>query len=439
MAAADPIVHSGPVYGIPIAEARPILDRLEELVPEHADTRFHQAIVSVEVGTPDTIAAAMASAARVMGAPWGPVLSLAGRLQDASARGMPLPPAEAAFPAARALAAASRSPTPFYATLGTLGIDTHFAAYKLDALDRIRAAGIYSGDVDLASTLGEGSLRLSRGDWIGGLRALRRTEGSSLAFSDRMTGARLACLGAWLGVVNAATADSTLRRMRASPGSETLLQDRVELRWLDGLLGIVAGDSSRVQSARRALLADTAAMARWSARSLDGLWLARTNLDAGADTLRAVSEAGMREGGFLLSVESIDRLVVARALRKRGTPAEVERYLMWPDASTSVPRSFTREVRAGAAGELRARRGAGRGGGSARGDVPHAALHRRVRSAAAGAPRAGERRDTPAVAATGDRRSDEPTGRAALSDVSGRGRDRCAPGARRSSSTPRPW
>ncbi|HKH90333.1 MAG TPA: hypothetical protein VKA54_00950, partial [Gemmatimonadaceae bacterium] len=341
MAAADPIVHAGPLYGIPSAEARPILDRLEELVPEHADTRFHQAIVSVEVGTPDSIVAAMASAALVMGAPWGPVLSLAGRLQDARARGMPLPPAEAAFPAARALAAASRSPTPYYAVLGTLGVDTHFAAYKLEALDRIRAAGIYSGDVDLASTLGEGTLRLSRGDWTGGLRALRRTGGSSLAFADRMAGARLACLGAWLGVVNAATADSILRRMRASPGSESLLEDRVELRWLDGLLGIVAGDSSRVQLSRRALLADTAAMARWSARSLDGLWLARTNPEAGADTLRAVSEAGMREGGFLLSVESIDRLVVARGLRKRGTPAEVERYLMWPDASTNVPRNFT--------------------------------------------------------------------------------------------------
>ncbi|MEO6529072.1 MAG: serine/threonine-protein kinase, partial [Gemmatimonadaceae bacterium] len=31
MSAADPIVHSGPIYGIPIADARPYLDRLEQL------------------------------------------------------------------------------------------------------------------------------------------------------------------------------------------------------------------------------------------------------------------------------------------------------------------------------------------------------------------------------------------------------------------------
>jgi hypothetical protein len=283
----------------------------------------------------------MGNAARVMGPPWGPVLVLAGRLQDARARGLPSPPVEATFPAARALAAASRGETPYYTALGTLGVDTHFAPYKLAALDRIRAAGIYTGAVDLASTLGEGLLRVSRGDWTGGLRALRRTEGASLPFADRMTGARLACLGAWLGVVDASMADTTLRRMRASPGSESVIQDRVELLWLDGLLGNVTGDSSRVQAARRALLTDTSAFARKSARSLEGLWLARSNLEVGADTLRAVSETAMREGAFLLSVESIDRLVVARELRKRGTPADAERYLMWPDAATNIPRSFT--------------------------------------------------------------------------------------------------
>jgi TolB-like protein len=341
MAAADPIVHSGPLYGIPISEARPILDRIEELVPEHADTRFHQAIVSLEVGTPDSIAATTANAARVMDAPWGPVLALAGRLQSARARDGPLPPPEAAFPAARALAAASRGSTPYYAVLGVLGVDAQFAAYKLDAVDRIRAAGVYSGDLDVASTLGEGMLRISRGDWSGGLRALRRTESSSLPIADRMTGARLACIGAWLGVVDVATADSTLRRVRAFPGSETALLDRVELLWLDGLLGITAGDSSRMKLAQRALLADTSAMARRSAGSLGGLWLARTSLEIGADSLQAVSERAMREGGILLSAAAVDRLVVARGLRKRGTPTEAERYLMWPDASVNAVRSFT--------------------------------------------------------------------------------------------------
>jgi serine/threonine protein kinase len=340
MAAADPIVHSGPYYGIPIAEARPTLDRLEELVPEHADTRFHQALMSLEIGSADSIAVTTAAAARVMGPPWGPVLDLASRLHAARASGRPFPPPEAAFPAARALAAASRSRTPYYAVLGMLGVDAHFAAYKLEALERVRAAGIYTGDVDLHSSLGEGILYLSRGDWAHGLRALRRIEGASLPIADRMSGARLACIGAWLGVVNAATADSALRRVRALRGSDAVLLDRVELLWLDGLLGMVTADAARVQGARRALLADTSAAARRSARSLDGLWLERTDRDAAADTLRAVTEAAMREGNFPMSIEAVDRLIVARALRRRGSPADAERYLMWPDAQTNSVRNF---------------------------------------------------------------------------------------------------
>jgi hypothetical protein len=52
------------------------------------------------------------------------------------------------------------------------------------------------------------------------------------------------------------------------------------------------------------------------------------NVDAGVDTRRAVSDEGMREGGFLMAAEMIDRMIVARALRRRGAPADVERYLM---------------------------------------------------------------------------------------------------------------
>ena len=51
----------------------------------------------------------------------------------------------------------------------------------------------------------------------------------------------------------------------------------------------------------------------------------------------------MRDGAFLLSVEAIDRLLVARALRRRGTPADAERYLMWVDASTNISRQYSVE------------------------------------------------------------------------------------------------
>ncbi|PYP80379.1 MAG: hypothetical protein DMD35_04540, partial [Gemmatimonadetes bacterium] len=212
-AAADPIIHGGPYHGIPLGDARPYLDRVAELAPEDADTRFHQVLIVGPTGTPDSVAASMADAARTMGPPWGLVFGLSQRLYEAQLKGTPPPSLDAAFPAARALAEESRGQNPFYTLLGTLGVsEPDFADYRLRALASVRAAGIYSGDVARSSTLGEGMLRISRGDWEGGLRALRQTEESRLSLGDRMTGARFAGLGAWLGAVEVATADSALRR-----------------------------------------------------------------------------------------------------------------------------------------------------------------------------------------------------------------------------------
>jgi hypothetical protein len=111
-------------------------------------------------------------------------------------------------------------------------------------------------------------------------------------------------------------------------------------------MGVVLGDEPRVQRARREMLADTSGASRNASRSLTGLWLDRANAasGAGADTLRAATEDAMRDGAFLFSAEAIDRLVIARALRRRGTPAEAERYLMWTDAATNVTRSMAPRI-----------------------------------------------------------------------------------------------
>ena len=339
-AAADPIIHSGPYFGIPIGDARQYLDRVEELAPEDADARFHRILIVGPTGSPDSIMATTANGARSMGPPWGLVLGLTKRLYEAQLNGTPPPPLDAAFPATRALVEESRGRNPFYTLLGTLGaFEPNFADYRLRALASVRAAGIYSGDFATASTLGEGMLRISRGDWAGGLRALRRTEESDLPLADRMTGARLAGLGVWLDAVEVATADSALHRARAITSSDTVQTDRLELQWLDGLLGVVQGEEPRMLRAHRALMTDTTRRARSVARSLAGLWLARTNAEAGADSLKKVEDELMRVGAWTGSVIAIDRLAVARALRKRGKPAEVERYLMWPDAAANATRN----------------------------------------------------------------------------------------------------
>ena len=125
-------------------------------------------------------------------------------------------------------------------------------------------------------------------------------------------------MGAWLGAVDPRAADTVLRRVQAMVRNEATRVDRVELDWLDGLQGVALGDEPRVRRAQRELSADTSRDARYATRSLSGLWLDHMKSSGAADTLKAVADAAMHDGGFLLSVEAIDRLVVARALRQRG-------------------------------------------------------------------------------------------------------------------------
>ena len=82
-------------------------------------------------------------------------------------------------------------------------------------------------------------------------------------------------------------------------------------------------------------------MSRDASRTLAGLWLSKTDRERGADSLRAATDEAMRVGGMLFSVLAVQRFEVARALRRRGAPADVERYLMWPDASTNITRNVT--------------------------------------------------------------------------------------------------
>ncbi|HEV7991118.1 MAG TPA: serine/threonine-protein kinase, partial [Gemmatimonadaceae bacterium] len=341
MSAADPIVHLGPIYGIPIADARPYLDRLEKLVPEHGDTRMHVAFVTAAIGSADSAAIAMKNAGRVMGDPWSGLLTWMGGLYASQAHGTPLPPLDDAVKMGREWVEQGRTQPGVAAFWGLMGMDTYGAPHRLAALDHTRASGVFRREEDVMTTLGEGMLRGSRGDWTGAMRAFHRTEGSSFSYHERITSARVAVIGAWLDAMDVAVADSALARAHAIHDDDAQPIDRLELQWLDGVQGVLTRNEARVQTARRAIAADTTLMAHHLARSLAGLWLTRTSADAGADSLKALTDESMREGAFLLSVEAIDRMVVARALRKRGQPAEVDRYLRWPDAATNVIRSMT--------------------------------------------------------------------------------------------------
>jgi hypothetical protein len=209
----------------------------------------------------------------------------------------------------------------------------------LQALEAIRKAGIYQGELSLAASLGEGLMRVARGDWHGGLEALQRSEGSRLPLAARLGAARAAAMGAWLSAVDPAVADTILRRVRELARNDSSAENRVEFLWMDGVIGTAAGDEARVRNAMAQLRRETIEVASTATRSLAGLWLERSDPEAAADSLRALTDLVMRDGDSFLSIEALDRLVVARALRQRGRAADAERYLMWIDAGVNTPRN----------------------------------------------------------------------------------------------------
>lgn len=342
MAAADLIIHSGPMYGIPMRDALPFLDRLDQLVPDHGDTKFHQAMVSWMTSSTADAARLTTLAGAAAGPPWGVSLAFDATALAALADRGRMPALSASETAGREWARnADESPQ-----LGWyLGFSTTPAlpiSFRLAVLEHWRSRGILTGNKERASALGEGTLRVASGDWSGGLRALRRAEGVEDAPTViRRTSARIAVIGAWLGTVDAAVADSAWQRARVIAGPDTTLADRLESQWLDGLLGIVQDDAGRVRRATEALRADTTRTSRLVARSLEAQRMERAGVEGAADSAMAVSDQVMREGGFLLSVEAVNRLIAARALVRRGTPARAERYLMWADAGSNTPRSAT--------------------------------------------------------------------------------------------------
>ncbi|MEJ7760974.1 MAG: hypothetical protein WKF55_15445 [Gemmatimonadaceae bacterium] len=335
MAAADPIIHTGPIYGIPLAEAQPLLDRLELLVPEHADTKFHQAMVTGVLGTPAEAGALLTSAARAAAGPWGRLMEFSGEILTAEGAGQPMPAEARAFRFARSLAQDSRDDPSFLMLSGFLTQVSSQHAYQLDMLARIRKAGIYQGEVGVASAYGESELRAARGDWNGAVSAARRLEETGLPVAMRQAMARTSALGAWLGTVDPMVADSAVQRARSFSEARPTSVDRAELSWLNGLVGVVRGDKPRVRAAMRELSADTLSIFRNAARSLDGLWVNRSDPNRAADSLKALSDDFMRGVGYVLAVEAVNRIVVARGLRRAGQSANAERYIMWPDARPS--------------------------------------------------------------------------------------------------------
>ena len=188
------------------------------------------------------------------------------------------------------------------------------------------ATGVFA-NVESAAISARGHLTIARGDFARGIALLTSLETSHAPISIRTAAARHAALGSWLGVVSTAQADSVLTRARASVPDATGI-DAAELAWLDGVIGIVAGDSMRVERARAAIV-DTMLVSRRLGTSLHALWRERrTN---SVDGLIALEDSAIARPWMLASAMFLHRLAIGRALARAGDPVRAEFYLQWTD------------------------------------------------------------------------------------------------------------
>ena len=321
--AADRIIHGGPMVGVPVASALPYLDRLDVLAPQHADNAFHRIMVTEVIGDTAALAAVVK---RLTASPAGMITYL-GRSLDAAlaARGSAIA-ATTVAEQLRPYAAVVRA-TP---GMGWIPTENGTALTPRAVLDSALGMGIATGvfaNMEPVAISARGHLAIARGDFARGIALLSSLETSPAPIPIRAAAARHAALGGWLGTVSATEADSALTRARANVPDAAGV-DAAELAWLDGVIGVVAGDSMRVERARAAIV-DTTLTSRRLRTSLHALWRERrTN---SADALIALEDSAIARPGMLSSAMFLHRLAVGRALTRAGDPARAEYYLQWTD------------------------------------------------------------------------------------------------------------
>ena len=327
--AGDRIVHYGPAVGVPIARAIPYLDRLNVLAPQHPDNAFHRLMAADVLGDTSTLlsmAQRLASdrtASMVVSAyARGIVDAFSTRRHGAVPNAAQataflesyVATAARAFPASSWLS--SSYPLPF---TPPAVVDSSLAA-------AIRS-GMFS-HAEPGAVAARGNLAIARGDVASGLALLASIEAARAPVAVRLSAARSATLGSWLGAVPPASADSALSRARSTLGPLTGV-DAAELAWLDGVLGLLARDSARVTRAAAAIT-DTTAVARRLRSSLGALW--HHHRTGQIEPLVALEDSAMSQGvGTFAPTAFVHRLLIGQSLVRAGNPAQAEHYLQWTD------------------------------------------------------------------------------------------------------------
>jgi serine/threonine-protein kinase len=322
----DALIHAGPMYGVPIREALPFVERLDELAPRHMDNAFHRTMIAQSVD--DT--AMFRRASRAMSErSSGPLATTYGKYAGALERGRALSAAEVAE-AHRpyALNPLSRSVVlNFLVTRPPAVVSPAAWDSSLALLSRDATLTTVASELGMARAIGA----FARGDVRSALNHLEDIRAHRVGgLGVGLLAAQLAATSAWLGTLDLAEAEAALARAVRADSSTG---DQPILTWIDGLVGAASSDSVRVRRAQSAL-ADTGSASIRLRRSLGGLWLARRT--GAADSLRALEDEAMLAGRFDWFATPLHRLEIGRALVRDRNAQRAERYLQWPDA-TLVP------------------------------------------------------------------------------------------------------
>lgn len=359
--AGDLIIHTGPLYGVPITRAIPYLDRLDSLAPRHADNAQHRWMVAYSLGDTAGMQANTQRLARMISgdlSSWARSLAVA---PEAYARTGQLADATTTTAAYRAAVDGMRA-LPLIAELALLIALPMTGQAQIDSAFAALAGDVALRGFDRQYLLGLASLQFSRGEVHTALRTFARLEPMDAPADVRTAGIRSAASAAWLGLISredaeAAAADS---RKALAAGSPAVMLD---VHWSEAVLAIVAQDSTRFSAAVRAL-SDTSAQRQTIARGLRALWREKTT--GAVDSLAAHDDYTMRTEQTFLPTVSLSRLAIGRSLTLAGDPQRAEHYLQWTDGrlpsrrSTQVLRmvmpylSYQRGIAAEASGDRRA-------------------------------------------------------------------------------------
>jgi len=327
--AGDRILHYGPAVGVPLARAVPYLERLNALAPDHPDNAFHRLMAAETLGDTSTILAMVQRLARD-GTASTVITAYARGYADALAtrRRGALPNGDQATAFLQNYAATAARAFPAFSWLSS---SFPLPLTPPGVVDSSLAAAIRSGmfsHAEPGAIAARGHLAIARGDFASGLALLASIEAARAPVAVRLSAARSATIGSWLGAVSPASADSALSRARSTLGTLTGV-DAAELAWLDGVVGLVTRDSTRVARAAAAIT-DTAAVSRRLRSSLGALW--HHHRTGQIEPLVALEDSAMSLGvGTFAPTAFVHRILIGQSLVRGGNPAQAEHYLQWTD------------------------------------------------------------------------------------------------------------